>query len=183
MSGRAIEFRSLVADDLRLLHEWLRRPHALRWWDDHAHGTYEDVVAHYLPAIEGSDPTDHYIVMLERADIGMVQTYIVADHPDYANVVGVADRATAGVDIVIGEEELTGKGLGTEILRRFVDEVVFARPQTTSCIADPDERNRASVRAFEKAGFHVERAFVDPEDGQTHALVRLDRQGAQRAPR
>jgi RimJ/RimL family protein N-acetyltransferase len=165
----------MVADDLRLLHEWLRRPHALRWWGDHAHGAYEDVVAHYLPAIEGSDPTDHYIVVLEGADIGMVQTYIVADHPDYANIVAVADRATAGVDIVIGEEELTGKGLGTEILRRFVDEVVFARPQTTSCIADPDERNRASVRAFEKAGFHVERTFVDPTDGQNHALVRRDR--------
>ncbi len=50
----AIEFRPMVADDLRLLHEWLRRPHALRWYGDH--GTYEDVVAHYLPAIEGRDP-------------------------------------------------------------------------------------------------------------------------------
>ncbi len=39
----------------------------------------------------------------------------------------------------------------------------------------PDARNLASVRAFEKAGFHVERTFVDPDDGQTHALVRLDR--------
>ena len=133
------------------------------------------MVAHYLPAIEGSDPTDHYIVVLEATAIGMVQTYVVADYPDYAAWSAVTDRATAGVDIVIGEEELTGKGLGTEILRRFVDEIVFARPQTTSCVADPDARNIASLRAFEKAGFHVERTFVDPEDGQTHALVRRDR--------
>ena len=163
----------MVADDLRLLHDWLRRPHALRWYGDH--GTYEDVVAHYLPAIEGSDPTDHYIVVVDGADIGMVQTYIVADHPDYATVVGITDRGTAGVDIVIGEEELTGKGLGTEILRRFVDEIVFARPETTACVADPDPRNISSVRAFEKAGFHAVETFVDPSDGLTHVLVRRDR--------
>ena len=39
----------------------------------------------------------------------------------------------------------------------------------------PRRPNIASVRAFEKAGFRVERTFVDPDDGQTHALVRLDR--------
>jgi RimJ/RimL family protein N-acetyltransferase len=171
----------MEAEDLPMLHEWIRRPHALRWYGDH--GTYEDVVAHYLPAIEGSDPTDHYIVTLDDTAIGMVQTYVVADYPDYAEVVGVTDRQTAGVDILIGEGELTGKGLGTEILRRFVDEIVFARAETTSCAADPDARNVASLRAFEKAGFRVVRKFLDPSDGETHALVRLDRQGAQSAPR
>jgi RimJ/RimL family protein N-acetyltransferase len=79
--------------------------------------------------------------------------------------------------------ELTGRGLGSEVLRRFVADVVFARPETTSCVADPDARNIASLRAFEKAGFRQVKSVVEPEDGQTHALVRLDRQGAQRAPR
>jgi len=172
----------MTADDLPLLHEWLERPHALRWYGDH--GTYEEVVAHYLPAIEGRDPTDHYIVVLDGRSIGMVQTYVVVDYPEYAALVGVADRGTAGVDIVIGEEELTGRGLGTEILQRFVEEIVLARPETTSCVADPDARNVASVRAFEKVGFRVVHEFVDPGDGQLHVLVRLDRrQGAQSAPR
>jgi RimJ/RimL family protein N-acetyltransferase len=171
----------MVAGDLRLLHEWIRRPHALRWYGDH--GTYEDVVAHYLPAIEGSDPTDHYIVLLGGRPIGMLQTYLVADYPDYAGLIGVEDSVTAGVDIIIGEEELIGRGLGTEILRRFVDEIVFARPETTTCVADPDTRNIASIRAFEKAGFRVVREFVeDPGDGQRHVLVRRDRHGAQSAP-
>ena len=106
--------------------------------------------------------------------VGMLQTYLVADYPAYAELIGISDSTTAGADILIGEEDLTGRGLGTEVLRRFVADVVFARPETTACVADPDERNIASVRAFEKAGFHVERTFVDPDDGQTHALVRLD---------
>ena len=56
-----------------------------------------------------------------------------------------------------------------------MEDVVFARPETTSCCADPDAENVASIRAFEKAGFRVVREFVDPEDGQVHALVRRDR--------
>jgi aminoglycoside 6'-N-acetyltransferase len=164
----------MVADDLRLLHEWTRRPHALPWYGDH--GSYEDVVNHYLPALEGRDPTDHYIIVLDSDPIGMVQTYVVADYPDYARLVGVTDRDTAGVDIIIGEEELTGKGLGTEVLRHFVEEVVFARSETTRCVADPDANNVASLRAFEKAGFRAVRKFVeDPGDGKVHVLVCRDR--------
>ena len=163
----------MVTDDLRLVHDWLQRPHVSRWWAERR--TYEDVVAHYLPAIEGTDPTDHYLVLLDGRPVGMLQTYLVSDYPTYAEQIRISDSATAGADILIGEEELTGQGLGTEVLRRFVDDVVFARSQTTACVADPDERNVASLRAFEKAGFHVERTFVDPDDGQTHALVRRER--------
>jgi aminoglycoside 6'-N-acetyltransferase len=164
----------MVADDLRLLHEWTQQPHALPWYGDH--GSYDDVVSHYSPALEGRDPTDHYIIVVDGAPVGMIQTYVVADHPAYATLIGVEDSATAGVDIIIGEEELTGKGLGTEVLRRFVDEIVFARPETTACVADPDLDNVASIRAFEKAGFRSVKTFVeDPGDGRLHVLVRRDR--------
>jgi aminoglycoside 6'-N-acetyltransferase len=178
----ALTFRPMVAEDLPLLHEWLQRPHVRRWYLDH--GPYEEVVDRYLPSIEGSDPTDHYIVLLDGRPVGMLQTYVVSDHPEYAEAIGVTDSATAGMDILIGEEELTGRGLGTEVIRSFVEEVVFARSETTACVADPDVGNVASVRAFEKAGFRSVKTFVeDPGDGRLHVLVRRDRQGAQSAPR
>ena len=82
-------------------------------------------------------------------------------------------EGVAGVDLFIGEETLIGQGLGTEIIRRFVEEIVFASPATTGCVAGPDARNAASVRAFEKAGFHIVKEFV--EDGEPHTLVRRDR--------
>ncbi len=178
---RKLEFRPMVAGDLRLLYEWLERPHVKLFYGDH--GTYDDVVAHYVPAIEGSDPTDHYIVHLDGSPVGMVQTYLVVDYPEHAALMGVSDSATAGLDILIGEEKLIGQGLGTEILTRIVDEIVFARDATTTCIADPDVENRASVRAFEKAGFRVVRTFVDSKDGRTRAVVLRNRYGAQSAPR
>jgi aminoglycoside 6'-N-acetyltransferase len=167
-----VSFRPLRRADLRLMYEWLRREHVRRWWDKHE--TYEDVAEHYLPAIEGRKPTDLYVILLDDRPIGFIQSYVVADHPEYATRVGVG-AGVGGVDLFIAEEELIGKGLGTEVLRSFVRDVVFADPATTGCIADPDVRNAASIRAFEKAGFRRVGEFFDPSDGEMHALVRLDR--------
>jgi RimJ/RimL family protein N-acetyltransferase len=136
--------------------------------------TFEETEAHYLPTIEGADPTQHYVALLDGEPVGMVQTYLVSDYPDYAALIEEGE-GTAGLDLFIGEEAQTGKGLGSEMIRRFVDEIVFARPETTACAADPNVRNMASLRAFEKAGFHPVREFVDPEDNELHTLVRRER--------
>jgi aminoglycoside 6'-N-acetyltransferase len=168
-----IGFRALGRDDLGLVYEWLRREHVRRWWDEHE--SYEDVARHYLPAIEGRRPVDLYLILLDGRPVGFIQTYLVADHPDFAALVGLG-AGVAGVDLFIGEEELTGKGLGSEVLRAFVRDVVFAEPATTVCIADPDVRNAASLRAFERAGFRRVGEFLEPEDGKLHAIVRLDRE-------
>lgn len=168
-----VGFRPLRRDDLGLMHEWLRREHVRLWWDEHA--SYEDVAEHYLPAIEGRRPVDLYLILLDDRPVGFIQAYLVADHPDFAALVGLA-AGVAGVDLFVGEEELTGKGLGSEVLRAFVRDVVFAELATTACIADPDVRNEASIRAFEKAGFRRVGEFFDPKDGELHALVRLERE-------
>ena len=168
-----IGFRPLGRDDLGLMFEWLRREHVRRWWDEHE--GYGSVVDHYLPAIEGRRPVDLYLILLDGRPVGFVQSYLLADHPDFAALVGLG-AGVAGVDLFVGEEELTGKGLGTDVLRAFLRDVVFAQPATTACIADPDVRNTASLRAFEKAGFRRVGEFLDPEDGQRHAVVRLDRE-------
>lgn len=172
LTGR-IAFRPLERDDLGLMYEWLRREHVRRWWDEHE--SYEDVAEHYLPAIEGRKPRDLYLILLDGRPVGFIQTYLVADYPDFPALVGLG-AGVAGVDLFLGEEELTGKGLGTDVLRAFVRDVVFAEPGTTACIADPDVRNAASIRAFEKAGFRRAGEFLDPRDGELHAVVRLDRE-------
>lgn len=172
-AGQALGFRLLVPADLRLLHEWFQRPHVKRWWLDGPE-TYEQVVDEYLPAIDGRSPDDLYLALLDERPIGFIQTYLMSDYPEWAKLVGGVDGA-AGVDLFIAEADLTGQGIGTAMLRRFVAEIVFARPATIACVADPDVRNTASVRAFEKAGFRIVAEFLDPSDGQMHALVRLER--------
>ena len=168
-----VAFRPLSASDLPLVHDWLRRGHVRRWWTDRE--TYDEVVQHYLPAIEGSEPTDLYLILSDNQSVGFIQTYRVSDYPEYRDLVAVED-GVAGVDLFIGEQELTGRGFGSEALDRFVRDVVLSDPDIHACIADPDAENHASLRAFEKAGFHAVREFVDPHDrNRLHILMRIDR--------
>lgn len=155
-----------------LLHEWLQRPHVHEWWRDHS--TLEEVVEHYGPAIDGDEPTDHYVVLLDGRAIGFVETYLITDYPDWETTVN-AETGAVGVDLFIAEPELIGHGLGTRLLQQFVDEIAFARPGATHCLADPDSANAASLRMFEKAGFRVVGEFIDSGDDRPHTIVRLDR--------
>ena len=168
-----IGFRPLTADELPLLYEWLQREHIQRWWTDRE--TYDEVVQHHLPAIEGSEPTDLYLILSNGLPVGFIQTYRVSDYPEYRDLVAV-EEGVAGVDLFVAEPELTGRGFGSEALRGFVADIVFSDPEIHACVADPDAENIASLRAFEKAGFRVVRRFVDPNDhDKLHALLRLDR--------
>jgi RimJ/RimL family protein N-acetyltransferase len=167
-----IEFRRLVEGDLHLLHEWLQREHVRRWWDKHE--TYEDVVQHYLPAIRGDDPTDLYVIEVDGEAAGFIETYLVSDYPEHEEVVGTGE-GVAGVDLFLADEGQTGRGLGSQVLDRFITDVVFSAWATHACVAGPDADNGASIRAFEKAGFTAVRKFREPPDNRVHMLMRRDR--------
>jgi RimJ/RimL family protein N-acetyltransferase len=167
-----VDFRPVVGADLPLLHEWLGREHVRAWWG--APGDLEQVKAEYLPAIDGRDPTDLYLILSSGRPVGLVQTYLLADYPEHDALMDVGTDA-AGLDIFLGEASLVGTGLGSHVIGRFAETVVFARAETRTCAADPDVRNVASIRAFEKAGFTRVRDYYDPGDDAHHALVRLDR--------
>jgi aminoglycoside 6'-N-acetyltransferase len=134
-----IEFRPLREDDLPLLREWLGRAHVALWW--------REPIEHEL----AQELAGRFVIVVDGRPAGMIQTY------------------DGEVDLLIGEEELTGRGLGAQILAQFVEEKV----QGDIAFAHVEEGNRRSWRAFEKAGFrHV--ADVE-EDGLPHRLMRLDR--------
>jgi aminoglycoside 6'-N-acetyltransferase len=141
-----------------------------RWWRDRR--TYPETVEHYLPSLRGEEPTDHYVIVVDGRDAGMIETYLVADHPEWAALVEQGE-GVAGVDLLLGEEELLGRGLGPDVLREFARVIVFARDATQAVVAAVDEENRRSWRAFEKAGFRYVRDIE--EDGRPHRLMRLDR--------
>jgi RimJ/RimL family protein N-acetyltransferase len=166
----SVGFRPLTAADLPLLHDWLLREHVKRWWEPEE--AYEKTVEEYLPAIERRDPTDNFLILLGERPVGMIQTYLVTDYPEWEEILHVGPDV-AGVDLFIGEAEETGRGLGVAILRAFTRDVVFARPETHACVAGVDVRNQRSLRAFEKAGFR--QGAVYEEAGRPHRLMQLER--------
>jgi aminoglycoside 6'-N-acetyltransferase len=159
-----IEFTPLTAGDLELVEEWLGREHVARWWRD----DIGESLAEYRAALEGREPTDHYLIVVDGRPVGMIETYLVSDYPEWEAIVQVGP-GVAGVDILIGEEELTGQGLGPQMLAEFARELITA----PVVIAAVEEANRRSWRAFEKAGFHHVRDVE--EEGLPHRLMRLDR--------
>jgi aminoglycoside 6'-N-acetyltransferase len=163
-----IEFRPLAEDDLPRVAEWLVQEHVAHWWREPVEVAIEKRVA----GIEGRRPTRQFTIQLDGRPVGMIQTYLVTDHPEWDEIVQVG-AGVAGVDLMIGEPDLVGVGLGPQVLAAFARDVVFADPDTTACVATVEEPNRRSWRAFEKAGFHHVRDVE--EDGLPHRLMRLDR--------
>jgi aminoglycoside 6'-N-acetyltransferase len=134
-----IEFRALAETDLPLLRSWLEREHVRLWWR-------EPIEYELAQELQG-----RYVIVVDGREVGLIQTY------------------DGEVDLLIGEEDCVGRGLGPQILSRFVAEIV----ETDCAFALVEEGNRRSWRAFEKAGFrHV--GDVE-ENGLPHRLMRLDR--------
>jgi aminoglycoside 6'-N-acetyltransferase len=163
-----IGFRPLTESDVSLVERWLREEHVALWWRE----PVEEAIEKRVAGIEGLRPTRQFVIAVDGRPAGMIQTYLVSDHPDWDAVVRVGE-GVAGVDLMIGEPDLVGAGLGPQVLCAFVRDVVFADPSVQTVVATVVEANRRSWRAFEKAGFRHVRDVE--EDGLPHRLMRLDR--------
>jgi aminoglycoside 6'-N-acetyltransferase len=172
----SIRFEPLTRNDLVQLHAWLQKPHVAAWW--RGPETLEEVEADHLPSIDGTEPSYHYVIVVDGRPVGMIQWYLVSDFPEWEEILDVGE-GVAGVDLLIGEEDAIGRGLGPEVLRSFIAEVVFAKEKTHAVVAGVEPGNTRSLRAFEKAGFRF--AFDYEEEGRPHRLLRLERESAKTA--
>jgi aminoglycoside 6'-N-acetyltransferase len=167
-----IAFRRLVADDLQQVFLWLIRPHVAKGYAA-APGSFMEVVAKYGPRTRDDNVVRAYMVNVDGRDAGYIQAYDVAAFGDYAASLA-CDPGTASVDLFIGEEDLTGRGVGARVIDRFVNEVVLADAGVRACIAGPGEGNRAAIRAFEKAGFRRWKTLRTGE-GEGECVMRRER--------
>jgi aminoglycoside 6'-N-acetyltransferase len=169
----AWSFRRLGDDDLPLLHRWLNEPGVVRWWEG------EDVSWDAIVAAYGSssdDDAEHWIASLEGREVGWIQCWAVAEALEEDEVMqwlrlGVPESA-GGIDYLVGEPADRGRGVGSALIRSFVEDVVFVRhPSWTPICASPYAANVGSWRALEKAGFRLAGSFDDPE-GPCNLMVR-----------
>ena len=131
-----IGFEPFRREHLPLLRDWLSREHLRRWWGDESLGHAEDALA-------GRDASAYYLIVVDGRAVGMVQTYLVSDYPEWEAVVGPG-KGLAGVDLLIGEKDATGRGLGPQVLEQFTREVVLAARRRRR--AWPRSRRRIAAR-------------------------------------
>jgi aminoglycoside 6'-N-acetyltransferase len=77
--------------------------------------------------------------------------------------------------LFIGEQEYLHKGLGKNIISKFLEDIVFCLSDAESCIIGPEPKNEIAIRTYEKVGFkYVKTIQVDDED-EPEYIMRIDR--------
>jgi RimJ/RimL family protein N-acetyltransferase len=169
-----IDFRPMEREDLSRMRRWLNTPHVREWYSEEPR-TLDQVEAHYLTRINGEDPTRPFIILCDSTPIGYIQSYRIADYPDYARYVAVEEDA-AGVDLLIGEVAYVHRGLGSAILRQFLRARVFGEMSVVSCLIGPQPKNAIAIRAYEKAGFRYLKTIKVPDEPEPEHLMRIGRE-------
>lgn len=186
MRGYAVEFRRVTRADFPLLARWLATPAVARWWNHE--WTPAAVERDFGPSVDGAEPNQDWLALLDGSPVGLVQRSRVEDYEenqrDFASLVEVPDGSLT-IDYLLGDPATYGRGLGSALIAAFValsfDEIPDAPTVLVSVVA----ANAASWRALEKAGFHrVAEGELEPDnpvDDPLHLVLRLDRPVAQRA--
>src|SRR5436190_16973097 len=178
--GSSYQFRPMSDGDLPLVRDWLARPHVHEWWGD------PDEQFGLVSGDMNEPAMDQYIVSLKAvssevgtgsrqenasaqdsgAPFGYLQCYRLTD---WNICFGSQPEQTRGIDQMIGEPEMVGRGHGSGFIRAFIDGLLSSG--TPRVVVDPDPENARAIRAYEKAGFVRDR-LVDTPDGISLLTVR-----------
>lgn len=155
---------------MRLLREWLARPHVAEWW-----GTpppLAELELEYDPAIAPTAPHRSYLALRDGVPLGFIQSYT----PVLCHAEGwwldEHDPGVRGIDQFLADADQLDRGLGTAMVRAFVS-ALLADPGVTRVQTDPAPENRRAIRCYEKAGFRTARE-IDTPDGRA-LLMYCDR--------
>ncbi len=144
-----LAFRPLTMADLPALMCWQHAPHAVRWFPERL-----DLAAaerKYGPRAAGDSPVRVDVLMVDGQDCGYAQHYRTGDVDPAA-----AEPDAIGIDYAIGVEELTGRGLGPQLIWNYIRDIVLpAHPTARLVVANPDPANTRSIKALAKSGFEI----------------------------
>jgi len=174
-----IAFRPLTRDDFTTLSRWFSAPHVEPSWREPV--DLDAIEARYGPSVDRTDPTEVFVIERGGRAIGLIQRYRFADNRTWQSVMsraGAPDDA-AGIDYLIGSDDLIGIGLGPQAIAAFVEDTWTRYPDIPAIAVNVDVENRRSWRALEKVGF--QRAWTgelesnDPSDAGTNHVYVLRR--------
>ena len=173
-------FRPLARTDFELLGNWLAQPHVARWWNHES--SPQAMEADFGAVIDRLDPADVFIVSHDERPIGLLQRYTFADNPGYiAELAHLIDApgSALSIDYFLGEPELLGRGLGSEMIGAAIEAIWRDHPNAPSVIVPVSSANVASWRALERAGFTlVANGWLAPDnpiDDGDHRVYRIER--------
>ena len=171
-----ITFERLTRADLPMMHRWLNNAEVALFYgvgdDNRKNPTMDEVIAEYKENFVPQPKNQAFIIHLDDRPVGYIQCYRLGDYPDYAKELDEDPDAWA-IDILIGEDDVRERGIGSRAIERLVEEQIFSRPGVTACLICPDPNNQRAVRAYEKAGFrYVKTVWLESEKGYEYVMCR-----------
>ncbi|CAN5668265.1 GNAT family N-acetyltransferase [soil metagenome] len=163
-----VGWRPYRREDARLLHAWLEEPHVAQWWDG-LERTEASTADEFDPDAPDNRHLHQVIIELTDADgtatpVGWLQWYLLDDEPTWGPGL-VPPPHTVALDLLIGDANRIGRGIGPAVIRRIGAEVARQVPGCTELWIDPNPRNERAVRAYAGVGFRDTGVdLVDPED-------------------
>jgi acetyl CoA:N6-hydroxylysine acetyl transferase len=142
--------------DLPQLHGWLNDPAVDEYWQL---GGDPDRVAEHLASLRELPYIRGYIGRLAGRAIGYWEIYRAAE--DRLGRYYPARPSDLGVHLLIGPADCRGIGLAPVLLAALAESL--HRDHGCRVVAEPDERNLPSVRAFTRAGFRRAGTLALPE--------------------
>ena len=150
-------------------------------WRNHEH-TAEAVDRDFGPMVDGTEPAENHLVLLNGAPVGLIQYSVFADYPEYIEELSGVLPVPAGavsVDYFPAEPAAVGRGVGTAMLTAFAEHIWSNHPEASCIIVPVNSANQASWRALLAAGFRlVAQGDLQPDnpvDDPSHEILRLDR--------
>ncbi len=146
--------RKLNDADVDLVQSWLEQEYIRKWFGD---------VADWMVEIKGRHDEysfiKHFIAEEDGRPIGFCQYYdytkLPLDDDETAEPEG-----TYGIDYMIGDEALLGKGLGKLLVRLISDQVLAENHGVVQLVADPTieegRTNVASIKVLEANKFYYD---------------------------
>ena len=148
-ASNVFAFRPLTAHELPFLHEWMSRPHVAAVWAPTP--SEEELREDFLSHPEDRSFPRAYIAYFDDEPIGFIQSYVAACAGD-GWWPDERDPGVVGIDQFLADESRLNRGLGTAMVRAFVEKL-FEDPTTTRVQTDPSPANARAIRCYEKAGF------------------------------
>lgn len=116
-------------------------------------------------------PSDRQVILDAKKPVGFIQwQWMTAAELAVAGI-AVEDDDTADIDILIGESEYRGRGIGPEAIQQVIDHL-HKNTKAKRAVLFTGEHNGAALRAYEKCGFERRAKYREHEREMTWVLVR-----------